>query len=138
MQRITDEQRKALDAARERLNLVDMKIHIATKPFQKERYEAKEALEELEDGLPEHLGTCESCDAQIYEGDPHHYSDGCYLCSEHSPMLSDAIRFMEQLLIDEGDTAFIAYEMGDQDEFTSYLAGLKFAIKEHGDYSLAT
>ena len=48
--------------------------------------------------MAEVLGHCEACNAKIRTGDACHYTaDGCWLCEDHAPMLSEAIRQHQEI-----------------------------------------
>ncbi|GHG24476.1 hypothetical protein [Paracoccus aerius] len=86
--------------------------------------------------MAEVLGHCECCNAAIREGDTCHYSaDGCWMCEEHAPSLSDAIRQHQQIIdaehFDPGDLAY-----DSRDEMAHSLLLMKKDYQEHGDRKL--
>ncbi len=87
---------------------------------------------------PEKIGECEFCSADILEGDAHFYTaDGCWLCAEHSPMLSDAI-LQHQDMYDEGLDNFWSETYDSFAEMTGALLRMKQEYQERGDRSLAS
>lgn len=91
------------------------------------------------DNESECIGSCEHCSTRIYDGDEYSTSiDGCHFCAEHSAMLSDCLAQMEQVLADDGDDAYLAYDCADQAEFLADIASLKHRIATDGDSSTAS
>lgn len=84
------------------------------------------------------IGTCESCDKAIKDGDAHYMTaDGCWLCAEHAPSLSDAIAQHEEILAaDPWEPGELTYDT--REEMAAGLADLKERLGEGGDYNLAT
>lgn len=84
----------------------------------------------------EQFGTCESCDTKIYEDTRHYYTaDGCYLCEEHAPMLSDCIGQHEEILASEPwRPDELPYDT--REEMQAALDELKAQLADHGDHKL--
>lgn len=86
--------------------------------------------------MAEILGHCEACSAEIRVGDSCYYTaDSCWLCEEHAPMLSDAIRQHQQIVdaqeFDPGDLAY-----STRDEMVHGLLLMKQDYQERGDRKL--
>ena len=80
---------------------------------------------------PEPIGTCESCGVDIHEGDKCcHTTDGCVLCVEHAPMLSDVLRQMDEVL-ERGD-AEGCYDL-TEDELREDRDSIANDIAKNGD-----
>jgi hypothetical protein len=86
----------------------------------------------------EQLGKCEVCLKAIIEGDLHYYtSDGVWLCEEHSPMLSDAIRQHDDMF-SAGAADFIHDSYDSFDEMAHARLKMKQEYQERGDRWLAS
>lgn len=86
--------------------------------------------------MAELVGHCEYCNTKIRVGDACHYTaDGCWLCEEHAPLLSDAIR-QHQVIADDAyfDPGALAYD--SRDELLAYLDRMKKELAEKGDHKL--
>lgn len=58
------------------------------------------ALAQEGDEVPEHVGTCEACSKAIVDGEKYaSTTDGCSLCFDCAPMLSDVVRQMDEALV---------------------------------------
>jgi hypothetical protein len=68
--------------------------------YQRLQEAEEEALEAIE-GQPEFYGTCEECDAPIFEGDMafKYADDNIYLCAEHAPTRADTIHHFQESII---------------------------------------
>ncbi|WP_411839215.1 hypothetical protein [Paracoccus sp. ME4] len=80
---------------------------------------------------PEPIGNCESCGVDIHEGDKCcHTTDGCVLCVEHAPMLSDVLRQMDEVL--EKGEAEGCYDL-TEDELREDRDSIAADIAKNGD-----
>lgn len=79
------------------------------------------------------LGACEGCNRKIYEGDMFHYTaDGCWLCEDHSPMLSDVLRqYLEKQ--EEGNLLGFEGYYESMDELGEAIAAIQAEIASNGD-----
>lgn len=83
------------------------------------------------------IAQCESCPKPIREGEPHYYTaDDVWLCEEHAPMLSDAIRQHDEMF-EEGPAEFYHPAYESFEEMASERQRLKLEYQERGDRSLA-
>lgn len=98
---------------------------------------ARDVLEgyvEIEEDGREYLGGCESCSANIFDGDCHHYtSDGYWLCADHAPMLSDIVTQFREIAKERpfdprDETAFDSAK-----EMLAWCAEAEREIAESGD-----
>lgn len=86
--------------------------------------------------MREKLGVCESCGVIIFDGDPHTISvEGCWLCVNHSPMLSDIIRQHEDILASGNVPCDIA---DSPEELRADLAVMRADLATNGDRNLAS
>lgn len=79
------------------------------------------------------IGACETCRLPVYEGSPCHMTaDGCVLCEEHAPMLSDVLRQYREIVAEDpfhpGDLPFDTPE-----EMRETIASLEAEIAATGD-----
>lgn len=84
------------------------------------------------------LGMCEGCPRPIFEGDRHYRTvDGCWLCEDHSPMLSDVAKQYREILaapdFDPGELPFDTPE-----EMAAMADQIEREVAADGDRSLAT
>lgn len=86
--------------------------------------------------MAEVLGQCECCGTKIREGDCCHYSaDGCWMCEEHAPSLSDAIRQHQDILdAPHSDPGDLNYD--SREEMVAYLGRMRRELAEKGDRKL--
>lgn len=84
------------------------------------------------------LGTCEGCSMKILQGEPHHYSDGVYLCEDCAPMASDGLKQMDEALRDGDWEIFYGDVFAVEGDLRAYRDGLAARIAETGDYKLVT
>lgn len=86
--------------------------------------------------MAELVGHCETCGVKIFAGASCHYTaDGCWLCEEHSPMLSDAIR-QHQEIADAPHFDPGALDYDSRDDLLGQLERLRRDLAEKGDRKL--
>jgi hypothetical protein len=87
----------------------------------------------VEGFIQEIIGRCEACEKLVAEGDLHHQTaDGCVLCEDHSPMLSDVIRQHEEILAEpEWSNHDLGYDT--RDEMEQFLTVMRAEIERDGD-----
>lgn len=85
------------------------------------------------------LGSCESCGKKIRAGELHHYtSDGCWLCEEHSPMLSDILRQMDEVIKEGSWESSYGGDYDSQEELIADRDMIARQIAEEGDRKVAS
>ncbi|SHE77653.1 hypothetical protein SAMN05444339_10230 [Loktanella atrilutea] len=85
-------------------------------------------------GAPERLGSCESCSKPITDVDAYNQTaDGCFLCIDHAPLLSDVIRQHRKILATEPfDSGPLEYDT--REEMKAVVIGMEISLADNGDH----